>query len=156
MPSKVIIPETFLLGKLKTVDRIRIFQISVVCHSENTAISGKVLPAFPVHAVFFLPLNPYCCWQGTEELNDDIKHLKINKLTLVTEVLSLACQYKSNHELAGFKHVPDIQGWPSPTVTAARSVVTQLCLFANIWYIKVEINIKLDVKTWKQNITPKK
>ena len=112
MPSKVIIPETFLLGKLKTVDRIRIFQISVVCHSENTAISGKVLPAFPVHAVFFLPLNPYCCWQGTEELNDDIKHLKINKLTLVTEVLSLACQYKSNHELAGFKHVPDIQGRP--------------------------------------------
>lgn len=122
MPSKVIVPETFLLGKLKAVDRIRIFQISVVCHSENTAISSKVLPVFPGQAVLLLPLNPYCCWQGTEELNDDIKHLKIKKCILVIEVLSLTCQYTSNPGIVGFKYVLDTQKCHSKSYSQINTV----------------------------------
>lgn len=65
----------FILRKLKAVDRIRIFQISIIFHSPNTAISSKILPVLPGRAVHLLPLNPYCCRLWAGEVNDNSKYL---------------------------------------------------------------------------------
>lgn len=65
----------FILRKLETVDRIGIFQISIVFHSPNTAISRKILPVLPERLVCLLPLDPHRhrLWAG--EPNGDLKHL---------------------------------------------------------------------------------
>lgn len=75
----------FILRQVKAVDRIRIFQISIVFHSPNTAVFSKILPVLPGRAVCLLLLDPYCfrLWAG--EVNDDAKYLWMD-MSIIIEI----------------------------------------------------------------------